>query len=87
MKYFIVWKVTQTPIKIRLKFTRENIAIFVAQGAGAAVCPQYRTETVRQVRAGSVPGNSQRAAEQTKVLGQTHREGPRLLQEDARLVL
>ena len=68
-----------------LKVYKGNIAMFVAQGEGAAVCPQYRAETVRQVRAGSVPGNGQWAAEQTQVLGQTHREGPRLLQEDARL--
>ena len=61
------------------KVYKGNIAMFVAQGEGAPVCPQHRAETVRQVRAGSVPGNRQWAAEQTQVLGQTHWEGPGLL--------
>ena len=42
-----------------LKVFKGNIAMFVAQGERAAVCPQYRAETVRQVRAGSLPGHGQ----------------------------
>ena len=41
------------------KVYKGNIAMFVAQGAGTPVCPQHRAETVRQVRAGTVPGNRQ----------------------------
>ena len=42
------------------KVYKGNIAMFVGlQGEGAAVCPQHRAETVRQVRAGSLPGNGE----------------------------
>ena len=61
--------------------------MFCVQGARDVVHTQHRPETVRQVRAGPVPGDRQRAAEQTQVLGQAHGEGEGLLQEDARLVL
>ena len=59
--------------------------MFCVQGARDVVHTQHRPETVRQVRAGPVPGDRQRAAEQTQVLGQAHGEGEGLLQEDARL--
>ena len=67
------------------KVYKGNIAMFVAQGERNVVSPQHRPETVRQVRAGPVSGDRQRAAEQTQVLGQAHGEGEGLLQEDARL--
>ena len=57
------------------------------QSSGVALSPQHRAEAFRQVRAWPEPGHSLRAALQAQVLGQAHREGPRQLQEDARLVL
>ena len=57
------------------------------KGPRAALCPQHRPETVRQVCAGSEPGHGVRASLQAQVLGQADREGPGQLQEDARLGL
>lgn len=54
---------------------------------GAAQHPQHRTEAVRQVHPGAVPGDGQRAALQAQALGQAHREGQGQLQENARLGL
>ena len=50
------------------------------QGERAAVGAQHWSAAVREVRAGPLPGNCQRAPLKTKIMGQTHREGQRLVQ-------